>query len=74
MVSPEYRGKGLASLLIKALLNDLDLKKVDSFLTVDPSNGAAISLYNKWGYEIQEHVGGYYRSNEVRYIMFRKFA
>lgn len=72
MVSPEYRGRKIGSLLFKSLLNDLDLKKVDSFLTVDPDNKAAITLYKKWGYEIKEHISGYYRSYEDRYVMLRK--
>lgn len=72
MVSPEYRGKKIGSLLFKALLNNLDSKNAGSFLTVDPDNIVAISLYNRWGYEVKERVNGYYRSCEDRYIMIRK--
>ncbi len=74
MVSQEYRGKGIAGLLFKALFNDLDAKKVDSFLTVDPLNKVALALYKKLGYRIKELVAGYYRSHEDRYLMLRKPA
>lgn len=72
IVSRAYRGKGIGGLLFESLLQRLDLKKVDSFLTVDPTNKSALSLYHKWGYEQKELIKGYYRSYEDRIVMFRK--
>lgn len=71
MVSGDYRGKGIGGLLFKALFSALDNKSVDCFLTVDPINTAAISLYKTWGFDQATLVTGYYRADEDRYVMTR---
>lgn len=71
IVCKEHRGLGIGGQLFNALLTALDAKQVSSFLTVDPTNVNAVTLYKKWGYQITEHVNGYYRANEHRYVMTR---
>ena len=73
-MSPQCRGKSIGSRLFKAMLTELDQKQVNSFLTVDPGNDAAVALYKRWGYEIKEHVAGFYRANEDRFVMYRNYT
>ena len=71
-VDENYRGKGIGSKLFEVLLHKLDEMCVESFLTVDPSNSAALALYEKWGFSEKKFVKGFYRENEDRYILARK--
>lgn len=51
-VTPELRRRGLASLLLVAMLEDcLQRKVVRGFLEVKKSNRAAIDLYGKFGFK-----------------------
>ena len=44
-VADAYRGKGLGAELMRVCLDETDAKHADSFLTVNPTNAAAINLY-----------------------------
>jgi phosphinothricin acetyltransferase len=70
-VSYEHRDQGIGSKLFSVLLQEIDRKKTDAFLTVDPSNNTAIALYNKWGFTDQIYVKGYYRDDEDRLVLTR---
>ena len=70
-VKAEFRGKGLGSQLFELLLTDLDKENLVCFLTVDPANKAATTLYEKWGFTERKFVKGYYRSDEDRYVLSR---
>ncbi|MDA0710669.1 MAG: GNAT family N-acetyltransferase [bacterium] len=70
-VSSACRGTGIGSELFSVLLNEIDKKQAEAFLTVDPDNSAAISLYSKWGFTDQLHVKGYYREEEDRLVLTR---
>lgn len=70
-VKDEFRGKGLGSQLVELLLTDLDKENLVCFLTVDPANKAATTLYEKWGFTERKFVKGYYRSDEDRYVLSR---
>ena len=70
-IKEEFRGKGLGSQLFELLLKDLDKENLSCFLTVDPANKAAITLYEKWGFTERKFVQGYYRSDEDRYVLSR---
>ena len=64
--------KALVSALFDAILAACDQSGVDCFLTVDPENESAISLYEKWGFSERNFVKGYYRAAEDRYVLTRR--
>ena len=66
------RGKGLGSELFDVVLAECDARGVDCFLTVDPVNEGAISLYEKWGFVERKFVEGYYRKEEDRFVLTRR--
>jgi GNAT superfamily N-acetyltransferase len=70
-VLPQLRGKGVGTKLFEILLTETDKMKVKCFLTVDPSNTAALKLYEKWGFTEKVFVQGYYQLNEDRYVLTR---
>ncbi len=71
-VKKAFRGEGIGSKLFEHLLIDIDRQNLCTFLTVDPVNDAAISLYEKWGFNERKLVKGYYRQEEDRYVLLRK--
>lgn len=66
MVHPDCRGQGIGADLMRAALATAD---ADVLLTVNPQNSAAVKLYENLGFRIREHVEGFYRSHEHRYLM-----
>jgi ribosomal protein S18 acetylase RimI-like enzyme len=66
MVHPACRGRGLGSELMRAALARATAPVL---LTVDPANQAAVKLYRNFGFEIHQHVQGYYRPHEDRLVM-----
>ena len=66
MVHPDCRGTGIGTELMKAALAEAD---VPVLLTVDPNNAPAVKLYQSLGFTIREHIHGFYRSHENRYLM-----
>lgn len=70
-VKIEYRNKGIGSALLKDFIN----KSPDKILTLEvrKSNSSAISLYNKFGFEIVgERRGFYSKPKEDAFIMTRE--
>ena len=67
----EKRGTGIGTKLFGVLLAELDKRKAESFLTVDPVYEHAVRLYEKWGFTERQFVQGYYRPNEDRYVLTR---
>lgn len=55
-VNPLYRGQGVASVLMRELLVRTDNLEVGVRLGVHPKNKAAISLYEKFGFETYQVV------------------
>lgn len=71
MVHPSCRGQGLGTRLMDA---GLQRATAPVLLTVNPENQAAVHVYEKLGFRVQELVKGYYRPHEHRYVMiFRTF-
>ena len=72
VVDPEYRNKMIATNLIAYLISDCgeDLKLVT--LEVNVNNKAAISLYEKFGFEIIHKREKYYNNKDDAYLMARK--
>lgn len=73
-VRQDKRGLGIGTKLFDELLKEIDKIGVDCFLTVDPINDSAIRLYEKWGFTEREFVKGYYRPNEDRFVLTRKYS
>jgi phosphinothricin acetyltransferase len=72
-VDPASRHGGVGTRLCEALLDELDRMGVDSFTTVDPANEGLINLYMGLGFREKQFVKGFYRSNEDRYVLTRRF-
>jgi len=66
MVHPDCRGTGVGTELMKAALAQAN---VPVLLTVDPNNTPAVKLYQSLGFTIREHIRGFYRPHEDRYLM-----
>lgn len=66
MVHPDCRGGGIGTQLMQA---SLDRATTPVLLTVDPANRNAVSLYQKLGFTLREHIRGFYRPHEDRYLM-----
>ena len=66
MVHSQCRGEGIGSELMQA---GLAMATAPVFLTVDPGNDAAVSLYQNFGFTIRSRVDGFYRPHEDRLIM-----
>jgi ribosomal protein S18 acetylase RimI-like enzyme len=49
----------------------LDLAEASVLLTVDPANRNAVRMYEKMGFTVREHIRGFYRPHEDRYLMVR---
>lgn len=71
-VEQSYRGQDVGTKLFEMLLCEIDKLKVKCFLTVDPTNEAALRLYAKWGFTEKKYIKGYYRANEDRYVLSRR--
>ena len=64
-VHPRHRRRGLASFLLSNFLRQLSPSAVQKiFLEVRESNAAAISLYEKFGFQISGGRPNYYRNPE----------
>ena len=66
MVHPDCRGAGIGTQLMRAALAQAN---VPVLLTVDPQNAPAVKLYESLGFSVREHIRGFYRPHEDRYLM-----
>lgn len=72
-VAPEYRRRGVGRMLINNLISYLQEQKVIALLLeVRVSNMAAISLYQKFGFEQVGRRPRYYHSPREDALIFRK--
>lgn len=71
-VLPLFRGKNIASNLIKFMLADLKKNRVETVsLEVNINNSSAIKLYEKFGFYIVSVRKQYYK-NEDAYVMVKE--
>jgi len=70
-VRKDCRRQNVATRLFECLLKELDRLQADCFLTVDPANEKALSLYAKMGFSQRRFVKGFYREKEDRYVLTR---
>ena len=73
-VDLERRGNGIGTRLFEILLTEIDRIEVDCFLTVDPAYGDTIRFYEKLGFVEKVFFSGYYRANEDRYVLTRRYG
>ena len=66
MVHPDCRSAGIGTLLMRSALAQADAPVL---LTVDPNNQPAVRLYQQLGFTVREHIRGFYRPHEDRYLM-----
>jgi ribosomal-protein-alanine N-acetyltransferase len=73
MVHPDYRGQGLGSQLLGALLHAARKRGLAwATLEVGVTNTAAIALYQKFGFQTIGTRKGYYQTGEDALILWRK--
>lgn len=72
-VHRDFRYGGLGTKLCEVLFGEIDKIEVDCFLTVDPKNEALINLYTRLGFTEKQFVRGFYRPDEDRYVLTRRF-
>ncbi len=71
-VHPEYRHQGIGSALVMAGMQGMqDYGAQEFYLEVRKTNNAAISVYERHGFEIRRVLKGYYRDGEDAYLMVR---
>ena len=73
MIHPDYQRQGLGQLLLYALLEDALRRKLErATLEVRVSNQVALSLYEKFGFQIAGRRKGYYQqTGEDALILWR---
>ena len=72
-VNEASRHSGIGTRLCEVLLDEVDKMQVDCFSTVDPVNEALINLYTSLGFTEKQFIKGFYRSDEDRYVLTRRF-
>lgn len=75
-VFPQARGKGVGSVLVRALCDYGERKNLD-FITLEvrPSNEAALALYRKFGFQQEGIRKNYYRHpTEDAWLLTRRFS
>jgi ribosomal-protein-alanine N-acetyltransferase len=69
-VMPDYRNKGLGYSLVEQALSALSAMQADEcYLEVRTTNGPAINLYKKMGFELTRTVARYYFDGSDAYVM-----
>ena len=72
-VMPQARRKGVATALLKAVMEGMGYYKAKQiYLEVRVTNGAGVALYKKLGLEVARTISGYYSDGEDAYVMSRK--
>lgn len=72
-VHPAHRGKGVATDLLRALLERLDAAAIEAvWLTVHPENAGAVRLYQRLGFEATGEEADYFGDGEPRLRMERR--
>jgi [ribosomal protein S18]-alanine N-acetyltransferase len=70
-VDSTQRKQGGGRLLMEKILAEIDKRKADCYLTVNPANEHAAALYRSFGFAADAISEGYYRKDEPRYEMKR---
>lgn len=73
-VAKDYRNHGVGRLLLTGITAYLDANALDCMLTTDPVNTGMLKLCEEHGFIEKRMVHGYYRPNEDRYVIFRRYS
>ena len=74
-VLEEYRNKGFGSALVDEAVKGIKIRQCgELYLEVRCSNTAAVKLYEKLGFTIQQRLKTYYRDGEDAYLMAVNFS
>jgi ribosomal-protein-alanine N-acetyltransferase len=72
-VMPQARRKGVATALLKAVMEGMGYYKAKQiYLEVRVTNGAGVALYKKLGLEVARTINGYYSDGEDAYVMSKR--
>ena len=72
-VHPNFRNKGIGSLLLEFTLEFAKKQKSRAVtLHVEHTNQPALTLYKKFGFEIEAKIPHYYGKNRDAYFMIKK--
>jgi len=72
-VMPDFRRKGIGAALVNEAMNGMQLYGAkQAFLEVRVTNGPAVDLYKKLGFEVARTINGYYADGEDAYVMSKK--
>lgn len=73
-VKESYRRQGYGEALIKGAIEKCRTRKVQSImLHVDPARDAAMNLYKKLGFQVDNLIEGYYSPDRPAYRMYLDF-
>lgn len=61
-ISAAFRGRGIATAILKELITEADNLQIPVFLDVDKTNGQALTIYYKLGFKIAQE-------DEIRYSL-----
>ena len=71
-VAPDFRNRGIASMLLEQMLNALEARGFEHVtLEVRSDSDAAIALYRRVGFETVKTLKGFYRDGCDAYLMRR---
>jgi ribosomal-protein-alanine N-acetyltransferase len=74
-VLPPYRRRGIGESLVNEAMEGMRLCNAKQcFLEVRVTNGPAIDLYKKLGFQITRTIHGYYADREDAHVMSRKLS
>ncbi len=74
-IAQPYRGKGVASMLMKAVLEALGKRGFKrTLLEVRCDNIEAVALYKRFGFVVTNELGAFYRDGCNAYLMEQKDA
>ncbi len=69
-VAPELRGRGIAAALLRALLDELEVRGFERVvLEVRSDNAGAIALYRQLGFDLLKRLEAFYRDGCDAYLM-----
>ena len=73
-IDKNYRGKKIGNMFFENIVNFLDREKANCLLTTDPVNAKMIHLCAKYGFNEKQLVKGYYRPDEDRLVIRRRYS
>jgi len=73
-IDKNYRGKKIGNMFFENIVTFLDREKANCLLTTDTVNTRMIHLCAKYGFNEKQLIKGYYRPNEDRLVIRRRYS